>query len=31
LKRSTNNVSQAARELGLTRMAMRYRMDKYKL
>jgi two-component system response regulator AtoC len=31
LKRTNNNVSQAARELGLTRMAMRYRMDKYKL
>ncbi len=31
LQRTTNNVSQAARELGLTRMAMRYRMDKYKL
>jgi len=31
LLRATNNVSQAARELGLTRMAMRYRMDKYKL
>jgi two-component system response regulator AtoC len=31
LLRTANNVSQAARELGLTRMAMRYRMDKYKL
>ncbi len=31
LLRTMNNVSQAARELGLTRMAMRYRMDKYKL
>jgi len=31
LQRTMNNVSQAARELGLTRMAMRYRMDKYKL
>lgn len=31
LQRTTNNVSQAARALGLTRMAMRYRMDKYKL
>tara|TARA_R110001606_G_scaffold399310_1_gene584821 strand:- start:149152 stop:150540 length:1389 start_codon:yes stop_codon:yes gene_type:complete len=31
LQRTSNNVSQAARELGLTRMAMRYRMDKYKL
>ncbi|MFT7413983.1 MAG: two-component system response regulator AtoC [Methylophagaceae bacterium] len=31
LHRTTNNVSQAARALGLTRMAMRYRMDKYKL
>lgn len=31
LLRTTNNVSQAARKLGLTRMAMRYRMDKYRL
>ena len=31
LARTANNVSRAARELGLTRMAMRYRMDKYKL
>lgn len=31
LKRTASNVSRAARELGLTRMAMRYRMDKYKL
>ncbi|HEC59482.1 MAG TPA: sigma-54-dependent Fis family transcriptional regulator [Methylophaga sp.] len=31
LQRTANNVSQAARALGLTRMAMRYRMDKYKL
>jgi len=31
LLRTSNNVSQAARALGLTRMAIRYRMDKYKL
>ena len=31
LSRTAGNVSQAARELGLTRMAMRYRMDKYQL
>jgi len=31
LQRTASNVSQAARALGLTRMAMRYRMDKYKL
>ncbi|WP_292752022.1 sigma 54-interacting transcriptional regulator, partial [Methylophaga sp. UBA4204] len=31
LKRSSGNVSRAARQLGLTRMAMRYRMEKYKL
>ncbi len=31
LKRSNGNVSRAARELGLTRMAMRYRMEKYQL
>ena len=31
LERTASNVSRAARELGLTRMAMRYRMDKYKL
>jgi len=31
LNRTDGNVSRAARELGLTRMAMRYRMDKYKL
>jgi transcriptional regulator of acetoin/glycerol metabolism len=31
LQRSQGNVSQAARELGLTRMAMRYRMEKYQL
>ena len=29
--RTAGNVSQAARDLGLTRMAMRYRMEKYKL
>lgn len=29
LERSAGNVSRAARELGLTRMAMRYRMEKY--
>lgn len=31
LQRAGANVSRAARELGLTRMAMRYRMNKYKL
>ena len=31
LKGSGGNVSQAARRLGITRMAMRYRMDKYGL
>jgi DNA-binding NtrC family response regulator len=31
LSRSSGNVSRAARQLGLTRMAMRYRMEKYKL
>ena len=31
LKGSSGNVSQAARRLGITRMAMRYRMDKYGL
>lgn len=31
LSRTAGNVSQAARQLGLTRMAMRYRMDKYQL
>jgi DNA-binding protein Fis len=31
LQRTNENVSGAARELGLTRMAMRYRMDKYGL
>ena len=31
LLRTRGNVSQSARELGLTRMAMRYRMDKYQL
>jgi len=31
LNRSAGNVSRAARQLGLTRMAMRYRMEKYKL
>jgi DNA-binding NtrC family response regulator len=31
LKRCANNVSAAARELGITRMAMRYRMKKYNL
>ena len=29
LKRSAGNVSQAARELGLTRMALRYRLNKH--
>jgi len=31
LLRTNRNVSLSARELGLTRMAMRYRMDKYQL
>lgn len=31
LERTAFNVSRAARELGLTRMAMRYRMEKHKL
>ena len=31
LERCGNNVSAAARELGITRMAMRYRMKKYAL
>jgi len=31
LKRCSGNVSRAARQLGLTRMAMRYRMEKHKL
>jgi len=31
LERTAGNVSRAARELGLTRMAMRYRMEKYHL
>ncbi len=31
LARTSGNVSRAARELGLTRMAMRYRMEKYQL
>ena len=31
LKRNAGNVSRSARELGLTRMAMRYRMEKYQL
>lgn len=31
LSRTAGNVSKAARQLGLTRMAMRYRMEKYKL
>lgn len=31
LKRSGNNVSEAARHLGITRMAMRYRMEKHGL
>ena len=31
LERTNGNVSRAARELGLTRMAMRYRMEKYQL
>jgi DNA-binding NtrC family response regulator len=31
LKRTGNNVSEAARQLGVTRMVMRYRMKKYRL
>ena len=31
LKASAENVSEAARRLGITRMAMRYRMQKYGL
>lgn len=31
LRRTSNNVSEAARQLGITRMAMRYRMQKYNL
>lgn len=31
LQRASGNVSQAARKLGLTRMALRYRMEKYQL
>jgi transcriptional regulator with PAS, ATPase and Fis domain len=31
LASTDGNVSKAARELGLTRMAMRYRMEKYQL
>jgi DNA-binding NtrC family response regulator len=31
LKQSGNNVSEAARLLGITRMAMRYRMEKHGL
>lgn len=31
LQRTDGNVSKAARELGLSRMAMRYRMEKYQL
>ncbi len=31
LKRTDNNVSEAARQLGVTRMVMRYRMKKYTL
>lgn len=31
LAENRNNVSEAARKLGITRMAMRYRMDKYQL
>lgn len=29
LRQSNNNVSEAARQLGITRMAMRYRIDRY--
>jgi DNA-binding NtrC family response regulator len=31
LSDSRNNVSEAARKLGITRMTMRYRMDKYQI
>jgi two-component system response regulator AtoC len=31
LQKTNGNVSKAARQLGLTRMAMRYRMEKYHL
>ena len=31
LKKTEGNVSKAARELGITRMALRYRMKKYNL
>lgn len=31
LQRTDRNVSRAARELGITRMALRYRMKKYDL
>jgi len=31
LEKTAGNVSRAARKLGLTRMAMRYRMEKYQL
>ena len=31
LKQANNNVSEAARQLGITRMAMRYRMEKHGL
>jgi two-component system, NtrC family, response regulator AtoC len=31
LETSHNNVSQAARLLGITRMTMRYRMDKHQI
>ncbi|MCG8324093.1 MAG: sigma-54-dependent Fis family transcriptional regulator, partial [Thiotrichales bacterium] len=31
LERTNGNVSRAARELGITRMALRYRMKKYNL
>jgi len=31
LERTNRNVSKAARELGITRMALRYRIRKYNL
>ncbi len=31
LKQSNHNVSEAARQLGITRMAMRYRMEKHNI
>jgi DNA-binding NtrC family response regulator len=31
LRKAKNNVSEAARNLGITRMTMRYRMEKYRI